>query len=62
MELPMAMKGIEGNGQVMDIMKVDKAELEKAKANNMMVSTLDKKAIEVSAPIPESPMKTEEEP
>ncbi|XP_008810183.2 WAT1-related protein At5g07050-like [Phoenix dactylifera] len=62
MELPMAIKGNEGNGQVMDIMEVDEVELEKAKANNKMISTLDQKVIAVSVPIPESPMKTNEEP
>ncbi|XP_073104905.1 WAT1-related protein At5g07050 [Elaeis guineensis] len=62
MELPMAIKGTEGNGQVMDIIEVDKVEVQKAKANNMMISTLDQKVVAVSVPIPESPMKTKEEP
>ncbi|KAG1370997.1 WAT1-related protein [Cocos nucifera] len=53
MELPMAIKRTE-----MDIMEVDKVKVEKAKANNKMISTLDQKVIAVSVPIPESPMKT----
>ncbi|XP_073108999.1 WAT1-related protein At5g07050 [Elaeis guineensis] len=36
MELPTTIKGIEGNGQVMDVAEVDEIELEKAKANNII--------------------------
>ena len=61
--LPLALKGIEGNGQLMNIIEVGEVQLEKAKANSKMISSMDQAAvIKVSAPMPEIPMKAEEHP
>lgn len=43
MELPTTIKGIEGNGQVMDIAEVGEVEMEKAKANNTVTTSHDQR-------------------
>ncbi|OAY84498.1 WAT1-related protein, partial [Ananas comosus] len=48
MEIPLAIKAIERNGRIMDIVEVDQVELEKAKANNRMVSSVDQAVVAVA--------------
>jgi hypothetical protein len=38
MEIPMAIKAIDGNGRIMEIVEVDEVQLEKAQANAMAAS------------------------
>nr|CAD1829139.1 unnamed protein product [Ananas comosus var. bracteatus] len=62
MEIPLAIKAIERNGRIMDIVEVDQVELEKAKANNRMVSSVDQAVVAVAVPDPEIQMKGQDEP
>ena len=45
MSLPLALKSIEGNRQLMDIIEVDEVQLEKAEANNKITSSMDQAAV-----------------
>lgn len=59
MVLPLAVKGIEGNGQMIDIIEVDDVQLEKARANNKIPSFMYEAV--TSFPSRESSMKAEGE-
>lgn len=48
MELPVALKSIEGNGKIIEVVEIDEVEFEKAAANNRMVSSLDQTVIAVA--------------
>ncbi|KAF3319726.1 WAT1-related protein [Carex littledalei] len=48
MELPVALKSIEGNGKIIEVVEIDEVEFEKASANNRMVSSLDQTVIAVA--------------
>lgn len=48
MELPVALKSIEGNGKIIEVVEIDEVQFEKAAANNRMVSSLDQTVIAVA--------------
>lgn len=48
MELPVALRSIEGNGKIIEVVEIDEVEFEKAAANNRMVSSLDQTVIAVA--------------
>ncbi|KAM0916297.1 hypothetical protein ACQ4PT_010360 [Festuca glaucescens] len=52
-EIPVAIKGVDGNGRIMDIMELDEVQLEKAKANG--------KAVTISVPAEEARMQRDGE-
>jgi hypothetical protein len=47
-KLPVALKLIEGNGTIIEVVEIDEVELEKAIANNRMTSSLDQAVIAVT--------------
>ncbi|KAJ3676533.1 hypothetical protein LUZ60_003945 [Juncus effusus] len=61
MELPVAVKSLEGNGELMEIVELDEVQLEKARANNRMITSIDKAVIALSVPMKENQMKDKEE-
>ncbi|KAK1696588.1 hypothetical protein QYE76_013285 [Lolium multiflorum] len=52
-EIPVAIKGVDGNGRIMDIVELDEVQLEKAKANG--------KAVTISVPAEETRMQRDGE-
>jgi drug/metabolite transporter (DMT)-like permease len=52
-EIPVAIKGVDGNGRIMDIVELDEVQLEKAKANG--------KAVTISVPTEEARMQRDGE-
>lgn len=62
MALPLAIKGIEGNGQFLDVIEVDEVQLEKAKANSKISSSMVQGVIKVGAPMLEISSMAEEHP
>lgn len=48
MELPVALRSIEGNGKIIEVVEIDEVEFEKAADNNRMVSSLDQTVIAVA--------------
>lgn len=58
-ELPVALKSIEGNGTIIEVVEIDEVKFEKAAANNRMTSSLDQ-AVIVALQMQDDQMKTKE--
>jgi type II secretory pathway component PulM len=59
-KLPVALKSIEGNGTIIEVVEIDEVELEKVAANNRMSSSLDQAVIAVSLHMQDDQMKARE--
>ncbi|KAJ4777214.1 WAT1-related protein [Rhynchospora pubera] len=57
-DLPVALKSIEGNGAIIEVVDIDEVELEKARANNRMTSPIDQTVIAVSLQMKDNQMKS----
>ncbi|CAL9183517.1 unnamed protein product [Musa hybrid cultivar] len=60
-DIPVSIKGTQGDGQVMEIIELDEVELERAKSSNKVIDAADVAIIPVNASVPANHMKVNKE-